>query len=58
VLDGRAYRTFHDKQCYQLSIRWVMTNEAVFDSDVKKLMAEDSNKVNRALEWARDSFGL
>jgi hypothetical protein len=35
-----------------------MTNEAVFDSDVKKLMAEDSNKVNRALEWARDSFGL
>jgi hypothetical protein len=27
-MDGRLYRTFHVGQGYQLSIRWMMTNQA------------------------------
>lgn len=55
-MDGRLYRTFHGKQCYQLSIRWMMTNQSVFDPEVKSFTKSDWDVVNRRLEQARDSF--
>ena len=55
-MDGRLYRTFHAGQCYQLSIRWMMTNQGVFDPEVKKFTPSDWNRVNHSVEQARDSF--
>jgi hypothetical protein len=55
-LDGSLYRSFQGKQCYQLSIRSMMTNESVFDPGIKRFTDADGKTVNRRLEQARDSF--
>ena len=56
-LEGHAYRNFHENKCYELSIRIVYANPALFDSPFnKELSPKDWADVNAQLKGALDSF--
>lgn len=55
-MGGTAYRVFHRGACYQLSLRTSTTNPGVFDPPAKPLTPEQSQDIDRTLQYALESF--